>query len=125
MLCVKCGKEMEHDAMFCSVCGVPLRSDAVTAATIKFVPKKTLGQWMLRKASIEVHGETKTTKIRKPIDFQVQAGEVKLCCYCNYLGKMGTVTKQMKLESGKKYEITYHAPMIIFLKGKMEIKELV
>ena len=95
-----------------------------TMATISFTPKKTFGQWMLRSATLEVNHVPYKVKIGKTIDICVTPGMTDLICYGNYLGKMGTVHISEVFEAGKRYEVRYKAPMLVFLSGKLSVHPL-
>ena len=102
----------------------PTNTTVETEAIIRFIPTKVFGQTMVHKASLEIQGMTYTTKFKKPIEFPVKSGVQTILCYMNYLGKSGKAETTFHFESGKKYEIEYHTPMVVMASGKLNIKQI-
>ena len=114
-------KKAEHPSMDNVSNAMVSEYDNASRATVRFVPKKYFGQWMLRKATIELCGRKETIKIKQSAEFQVDAAEVSITCYGNYFGKIGRARKVASLQAGKTYEVRYHTPLLIFIPGKLEI----
>jgi len=91
--------------------------------TIRFLPRKVFGQWLLRKAAIEIGGNTYKTKIKKPIEFTVQAGSHNVLAYGAYLDQSCKAQMIYNFEPGKQYLIRYKTRVLVFLKGKIKIEE--
>ena len=94
------------------------------ACTVRFLPKKIFGQWMVRKATIIANGKECTTKFRKPIDFEISSGHQTLTGFMNYMGRAGKFSITYNFEPEKKYLIKYRTPLLVFFDGKVKIEEI-
>lgn len=90
-------------------------------AVLYFYPKRVFGQFLLRKAVIEVDGLTETGKIKKYKRLDVHCGNQEVQVYGKYFGKMGLSSCTYNFEAGKTYEIVWKSPALIFMKGKLKI----
>ena len=144
-VCHKCGNQSVEESVFCQKCGEKLISDDTAQPTtvesapttleksveskmnqecsIRFLPRKVFGQWMLRKAAIDIDGNTHTTKIKKPIDFTIRSGAHNVLAYGAFFGKSCKAQFTHNFEPGKQYLIRYKTRVFTFTKGKIKIEE--
>ena len=132
MYCTNCGCEIKDGAKFCTECGMSFTDGEVkkncseseeSRIDVYFLPKKVFGQFLVRKATLEIDGKTLKTKFKKAVKLELAPGETEIFCYANYLGKSGKAMLTHNFEKGKTYLIKYHCPIIVFFAGKIEVTE--
>lgn len=141
MLCPNCGKEIAQESRFCAHCGketggeLPLGKQTPGAETcqpagsapsgnavVYFCPNRKFGQFLLRKATIEISNQIVTTKVKKASKLIISPGKTDIFCYGNYLGKCGKVQKSFVFESGTAYIVKCRSPLVVFMSGKLVIR---
>lgn len=144
MFCTKCGVKLSEGARFCTKCGSKVLVEGAIQQTpvepvaaiptsptaqvpqeskIRFLPRKVLGQWMLRKAAIEIGGNKYITRIKRPIDFMIYPGSHNIVAYGASFGKSCMVKITYDFEPGKQYVIRFKSRIFVLLKGKIKIEE--
>lgn len=132
MYCINCGHKNDENAKFCIECGINLiNSECMTNCSksedpcidVYFLPKKTIGQFLVRKATIKINDKAAETKFKRALKLELVSGETEIYCYSNYLGKSGKATLTYNFEKGKTYLIKYRCPIIIFFPGKIQVSE--
>lgn len=140
MFCPKCGGELPQESQFCTHCGNIINAQTQNVqgfangagqqynqpfpynATVYFCPKRVWGQFILRKATIEIASQKMPTKINSFSKLEIAPGETDVLCYANYLGKCGKAKLRFMFESGKTYVVNYRSPLIVFMAGKLNIQ---
>ena len=124
MFCHKCGNQLPGGSGFCQKCGAKLTAPETNQECgIRFLPRKIFGQWMLRKAAIDIGGGTYMTKIKRPVDFSIRAGSYNVLTYGMYLGQSCKARLIHTFEPGRQYLIRYKSSLFIFQRGKIKIEE--
>ena len=65
MFCSKCGKEINYEGGFCPECGAKVGESFANEgkSIVYFRPKRILGQWLLRNATMVIGSQQIKTKI--------------------------------------------------------------
>jgi 3-oxoacyl-ACP reductase-like protein len=100
----------------------PAQAQAGTA-TITFLAKKVMGQFLVSSATLEVNGVPYQASFKQPIVVQAPAGNVQLVGYLNYMGRSGVAQALVALAPGQSYQVEYKSPAVVTGSGTLTVTQ--